>query len=207
MLHTLAVSSYRSLRDFIAPLGQLTLITGPNGSGKSNVYRASPMVGPFGLPALARHRRVRRASPTATLRLLPSLRPCRYIRVSAFDRFDEILDLVEKTSDLTLSDLGPRVLRSVATSLSQSVGNSGLANDDAVASKWRAPIVERCLFSGPCETGSFARSLQGWIYGDPENKYDPRSACLSIELDKQLSETQILGQGNLDVPSWHWLNR
>jgi predicted ATPase len=40
MLHTLAVSNYRSLRQFIAPLGQLTLITGPNGSGKSNVYRA-----------------------------------------------------------------------------------------------------------------------------------------------------------------------
>jgi predicted ATPase len=40
MLHTLAVSNYRSLRQFIAPLGELTLITGPNGSGKSNVYRA-----------------------------------------------------------------------------------------------------------------------------------------------------------------------
>jgi predicted ATPase len=40
MLHTLAVSNYRSLRQFVAPLGQLTLITGPNGSGKSNVYRA-----------------------------------------------------------------------------------------------------------------------------------------------------------------------
>jgi predicted ATPase len=33
------------------------------------------------------------------------------------------------------------------------------------------------------------------------------SACLSIELDKQLSETQILGQGKLDAPSWHWLSR
>jgi predicted ATPase len=40
MLQTLAVSNYRSLRQFIAPLGALTLITGPNGSGKSNVYRA-----------------------------------------------------------------------------------------------------------------------------------------------------------------------
>src|ERR1700743_2092340 len=40
MLHTLAVSNYRSLRQFVAPLGELTLITGPNGSGKSNVYRA-----------------------------------------------------------------------------------------------------------------------------------------------------------------------
>jgi hypothetical protein len=35
---------------------------------------------------------------------MASLRPCRYIRVSAFDRFDEILYLVEKTSDFTLPD-------------------------------------------------------------------------------------------------------
>ncbi len=33
------------------------------------------------------------------------------------------------------------------------------------------------------------------------------SACLSIELDKQLGETQILGQGKLDVPAWRWLSR
>jgi predicted ATPase len=40
MLRTLAISNYRSLRDFVMPLGPLNLITGPNGSGKSNVYRA-----------------------------------------------------------------------------------------------------------------------------------------------------------------------
>lgn len=40
MLHTLAVSQYRSLREIVMPLGQLTLVTGPNGSGKSNLYRA-----------------------------------------------------------------------------------------------------------------------------------------------------------------------
>jgi predicted ATPase len=40
MLTTLAISGYRSLRDFVMPLGPLNLITGPNGSGKSNVYRA-----------------------------------------------------------------------------------------------------------------------------------------------------------------------
>ena len=33
------------------------------------------------------------------------------------------------------------------------------------------------------------------------------STCLSIELDKQLSETRILGQGKLDTPSWRWLSR
>src|SRR3982751_5441397 len=40
MLCTLAVSSYRSLREILIPLGRLNLITGPNGSGKSNLYRA-----------------------------------------------------------------------------------------------------------------------------------------------------------------------
>src|SRR3982751_4646953 len=40
MLCTLAVSSYRSLREILIPLKRLNLVTGPNGSGKSNLYRA-----------------------------------------------------------------------------------------------------------------------------------------------------------------------
>lgn len=40
MLRTLAVSGYRSLRDVVLPLQELTVVTGPNGSGKSNLYRA-----------------------------------------------------------------------------------------------------------------------------------------------------------------------
>src|SRR5918996_269270 len=40
MLNTLAVSGYRSLRDFVITLDRLNLVTGPNGSGKSNLYRA-----------------------------------------------------------------------------------------------------------------------------------------------------------------------
>lgn len=40
MLRTLAVSGYRSLRDVVLPLEDLTVVTGPNGSGKSNLYRA-----------------------------------------------------------------------------------------------------------------------------------------------------------------------
>lgn len=39
MLHTLAISGYRSLKDVVLCLGQLNLITGPNGSGKSNIYK------------------------------------------------------------------------------------------------------------------------------------------------------------------------
>jgi len=40
MIRTVAVQGYRSLRDLILPLGQLTVVTGANGSGKSSVYRS-----------------------------------------------------------------------------------------------------------------------------------------------------------------------
>ena len=40
MIRTVAVQGYRSLRDLVLPLGQLTVITGANGSGKSSVYRS-----------------------------------------------------------------------------------------------------------------------------------------------------------------------
>ena len=40
MVRTVAVQGYRSLRDLVLPLGQLSVITGANGSGKSSVYRS-----------------------------------------------------------------------------------------------------------------------------------------------------------------------
>lgn len=40
MIHTLAVFGYRSLRDLVLPLDQLTVVTGANGVGKSSLYRA-----------------------------------------------------------------------------------------------------------------------------------------------------------------------
>src|SRR5580658_10404648 len=40
MIRTVAVQGYRSLRELVLPLGQLSIITGANGSGKSSVYRS-----------------------------------------------------------------------------------------------------------------------------------------------------------------------
>lgn len=40
MIHRLAISGYRSLRNVVVDLDRLTIITGPNGSGKSSLYRA-----------------------------------------------------------------------------------------------------------------------------------------------------------------------
>ena len=58
MLTTLAISSYRSLRDLILPLQGLNVLTGANGSGKSNVYRALRLLADTAqgrvIPSLAR---------------------------------------------------------------------------------------------------------------------------------------------------------
>ena len=40
MITTLAVANYRSLRNVVAPLSALNLVSGENGSGKSSLYRA-----------------------------------------------------------------------------------------------------------------------------------------------------------------------
>lgn len=40
MLQTVAVRGYRSLREVVLPLTDLTVVTGANGSGKSSLYRA-----------------------------------------------------------------------------------------------------------------------------------------------------------------------
>lgn len=40
MIRTIAIHGYRSLRELVLPLGQLSVITGANGSGKSSVYRS-----------------------------------------------------------------------------------------------------------------------------------------------------------------------
>ncbi len=45
MIHTLAVSGYRSLRNLVLPLGPLNLVTGANGAGKSSLYRALRLLG------------------------------------------------------------------------------------------------------------------------------------------------------------------
>jgi predicted ATPase len=36
----IAISGYRSIRDIVFPLSQITIVTGPNGTGKSSFYRA-----------------------------------------------------------------------------------------------------------------------------------------------------------------------
>ena len=58
MLHTLAISGYRSLKDVVVSLGQSNVVTGPNGSGKSSLYRSLRLLADAAegrlIPSLAR---------------------------------------------------------------------------------------------------------------------------------------------------------
>src|SRR5258708_5524542 len=83
------------VRDASAPASLRTAST--------SIYRRSPTCGS---PCPRMARRVRGVTLTATLRLLPSLRPSHHIRVVSFGRLDATFSRVEKTSVLTLPDLG-----------------------------------------------------------------------------------------------------
>jgi predicted ATPase len=52
VIRTVAVQGYRSLRDLVLPLGQLSVITGANGSGKSSVYRSLHLLADVALNAV-----------------------------------------------------------------------------------------------------------------------------------------------------------
>lgn len=58
MLSTVAVRGYRSLREVVLPLSQLTVVTGANGTGKSSLYRSLRLLADCGrgevIGALAR---------------------------------------------------------------------------------------------------------------------------------------------------------
>jgi predicted ATPase len=58
MLTAVAISNYRSLRNFVVPLQNLNVVTGANGSGKSSFYRALRLLGDTAqgrvIPSLAR---------------------------------------------------------------------------------------------------------------------------------------------------------
>jgi hypothetical protein len=86
-----------------------------------------------------------RASPTATLRHLASLRPSRALHVSAFDRFDEILYLVEKAPDLTLPDFGRSLIIGNVTVAKRPSGQPQGANNPLRPVRFPASLAARSV--------------------------------------------------------------
>lgn len=49
MYRSVAVAGYRSLREIIVPLSQVTVVTGANGVGKSSLYKALRLLAACGM--------------------------------------------------------------------------------------------------------------------------------------------------------------
>ncbi|MDO5066709.1 MAG: AAA family ATPase [Propionibacteriaceae bacterium] len=49
MYRSVAVAGYRSLREVVVPLGQVTVVTGANGAGKSSLYKALRLLAACGM--------------------------------------------------------------------------------------------------------------------------------------------------------------
>jgi predicted ATPase len=250
MLHTLAVSNYRSLRQFIAPLGELTLITGPNGSGKSNVYRALRLLAETARGGLIASL-AREGGSASTLWAGPES------FAGAVKRGEHSVQATMPTESqaLRLGFRGDDFSYAIDLGLPIPSG-SAFAGDPEIKTEviWHgeqlrpaSQLVERrnAVVRIRRDNGEWdlvtSHPPRLMVLNEPESSLHPdllpalarligvaakstqifvvshasrliaalkeNSACLSIELDKQLSETQILGQGRLDVPSWRWLSR
>jgi len=52
-----------------------------------------------------------------------------------------------------------------------------------------------------------AKTTQVWVVSHASrliSTLEDAEECNSVQLDKSLGQTQIVGQGMLDQPSWHW---
>jgi predicted ATPase len=58
--------------------------------------------------------------------------------------------------------------------------------------------------------GVAAQSTQMWVVSHSSRliaALKQLPGCFSIELDKELGETKVVGQDELDRPAWRWLTR
>jgi predicted ATPase len=114
MLSAIAVRGYRSLRELVLPLEELTVVTGANGSGKSSVYRALRLLADCGrgevIGSLAREgglQSARWAGPTARSR------PVELELGYAADDFGYIVDLGLPVPASSMFDRDPQIKREV----------------------------------------------------------------------------------------------
>lgn len=114
MLSTVAVRGYRSLREVVLPLRQLTVVTGANGSGKSSVYRALRLLADCGrgevIGSLAREGGLQSARWAGPARLN---HPVELELGYAADDFGYIVDLGLPVPAMSMFDRDPQIKREV----------------------------------------------------------------------------------------------
>jgi predicted ATPase len=228
MLKVLAISNYRSLRNLVMPLGSLNLITGPNGRGKSNVYRGLRLLadtanggviaslareggisstfwaGPESFSAAVK-RGERAAEPT--LRKEPVA-----LRLGFHaGEFSYAIDLGFPKPSRSAFSLDPEIKTECIWYGVQSRPATQLVERRGAVVRIRRDHGEWDIVSSQLQP---FESMMERI-ADPQRapevlslrEQKENSHRQSIQLEKELGETRVLGQGALDVPAWKWPTR
>ena len=209
MLNLLAISNYRSLRNLIVPLGALNLITGPNGSGKSNVYRALRLLADTAnggvVGSLAREGGI-----SSTLWAGPATQrkePVALRRAGADGRLTVGLrqeGLLRPLNVAELSDGTLRYLLWCAALLTPRPPQLMVLNEpESSLHPDLLPALARLI-------GVAAKQTQVWVVSHASRliaALKENELCQSIDLEKELGETVVIGQGALDRPAWKWPGR
>ncbi len=155
MLSTIAVRGYRSLREIVLPLGQLTTVTGANGSGKSSVYRALRLLADCGrgevIGSLAREGGLQSA------RWAGALDPNKPVEIElgyAADDFGYAIDLGLPIPAMSMFDRDPQIK-------TETVFAGSALRPASTLARRRGPLAEMRSDSGPI-FDQLARGLESY---------------------------------------------
>ncbi|MFA4083430.1 AAA family ATPase [Mycobacteroides salmoniphilum] len=169
MLTTVAIRGYRSLRDLVLPLAQLTVITGANGTGKSSLYRALQLLADCGrgeiIGSLARQgglqsamwagpENLKGARRTGTVEPTVRTRPVSIELGYASTDFGYLVDLGLPIPSDSAFGRDPEIKR-------EAVFTGPSLRPSATLVRRTRPVVEACADSGRRFEG-FSRSLPSY---------------------------------------------
>jgi len=211
MLTTVAVRGYRSLREIVLPLAQLTVVTGANGTGKSSLYRALRLLADCGrgevIGSLARFDDLARAVADAFDGATVSVA----VRDGLFDLQLQQRGMLRPLRAAELSDGTLRFLLWAAALLSPQPPSLMVLNEPETSLhpdlvRPLASLIRAAARQTQVIVVTHSRAMLEFLDTVPVTDAED-GVAVEIELYKELGETRVKGLGMLTTPPWDWGKR
>jgi predicted ATPase len=211
MLTTVAVRGYRSLREIVLPLAQLTVVTGANGTGKSSLYRALRLLADCGrgevIGSLARFDDLARAVADAFDGATVSVA----VRDGLFDLQLQQRGMLRPLRAIELSDGTLRFLLWAAALLSPQPPSLMVLNEPETSLhpdlvRPLASLIRAAARQTQVIVVTHSRAMLEFLDTVPVTDAED-GVAVEIELYKELGETRVKGLGMLTTPPWDWGKR
>jgi predicted ATPase len=211
MLTTVAVRGYRSLREIVLPLAQLTVVTGANGTGKSSLCRALRLLADCGrgevIGSLARFDDLARAVADAFDGATVSVA----VRDGLFDLQLQQRGMLRPLRAAELSDGTLRFLLWAAALLSPQPPSLMVLNEPETSLhpdlvRPLASLIRAAARQTQVIVVTHSRAMLEFLDTVPVSDAED-GVAVEIELYKELGETRVKGLGMLTTPPWDWGKR